>query len=177
MVLSPLSPSPSQNAKYPIHRHVIHSTLPLWKNKTDVSITYTPKTASTPIQFLDQVSYTTQGSSDTSTITGTDTQLANHPTRFKWRGKGWLMIASSRWQLLGYSLGIIQDLNDHPAWAVTYFEKTLFTPAGMDIYSRSPEGLPAPLLDEIFAKITGLGGDISILAQGFFEVERTRITF
>ena len=45
--------------------------------------------------------------------------------------KGWLMIASSKWQVLGYGEG----------WAITYFAKTLFTPAGIDIYIRAEQGI------------------------------------
>lgn len=33
---------------------------------------------------------------------------------FNWRGKGWLMIASSHWQFLGYD-----RVNLEPEWAVT----------------------------------------------------------
>lgn len=51
-------------------------------------------------------------------------------------------------------------------WAVTYFAKTLFTPAGVDIYSKEKGGLSEGLLrrikddlkkieDESFRKIVG----------------------
>lgn len=79
------------------------------------------------------------------------------------------MIATSRWQMLGYNSG---DDGQVP-WALTYFEKTLFTPAGMDIYSRTPEGLSADLVGEIFAQVKSLGGDAALIAEDFFEVERT----
>ena len=32
---------------------------------------------------------------------------------------------------------------------VTYFARTYFTPAGMDIYSRHPDGVSEPLFKEI----------------------------
>ena len=93
-------------------------------------------------------------------------------TRYKWRGKGWLVIASSRWQLLGCSAD--PSPGNAGAWAVTYFEKTLFTPAGLDIYARTADGLPADVVAEIIAKAKGLGGDVAKLAEGFFEVERSK---
>ena len=94
-------------------------------------------------------------------------------TRYKWRGKGWLMIASSRWQLLGCSAD--PSPGGAGAWAVTYFEKTLFTPAGLDIYARTADGLPADVVAEIIAKAKGLGGEVAKLAEGFFEVERSKV--
>jgi len=51
---------------------------------------------------------------------------------------------------------------------VTFFEKTLFTPAGLDIYARSVEGLPKPLLKEIFEKIKAVGGDVAAQSEKFF---------
>lgn len=76
--------------------------------------------------------------------------------------QGWLMIASSKWQVLGYGDG----------WAVTYFSKTLFTPAGIDIYSRDESGLSKDLFDEVLSKTKDLGGDVGKLAESIFEVKR-----
>lgn len=72
------------------------------------------------------------------------------------------MIASSKWQVLGYGDG----------WAVTYFAATLFTPAGIDIYSRTEEGISRELYEEIFEKIKALDGDLQKLAESLFEVKR-----
>lgn len=81
------------------------------------------------------------------------------------------MISTSRWQMLGYNSG---DDGEVP-WALTYSEKTLFAPAGMDIYSQTTEGLPDTLIDEILAKVRGLGGDVAPMAEDFFQIERTNI--
>lgn len=60
------------------------------------------------------------------------------------------MIASSHWQLLGYnvkggsSAGAGVEGGEGEAgeeWVVTYFSKTLFTPAGLDVYARSGTSL------------------------------------
>lgn len=96
------------------------------------------------------------------------------PTRYKWRGKGWLVITSSRWQVLGCSRDVSPA--NAQAWAVTYFEKTLFTPAGLDVYARTPRGLPGELLGAIVAQVRALGGDVAKLAERFFEVERSGVS-
>lgn len=74
------------------------------------------------------------------------------------------MIASSYWQFIGYS----------SSWAVTYFSKTLFTPAGIDIYVRDGEkGLNEELRVEIMGKLAALGGNVAELAKDMFEVKRS----
>jgi len=163
--------------------HVIFSSLPLWNDKKDVTITYTPlqptppSTTPTqePLRFNDIVEYRSRSASSISSkpsrIEGIDTLLPAPPSApadfapaasYKWRGKGLLMIASSKWQILGYGQG----------WAVTYFEKTLFTPAGLDVYSRDEKGLSKELLDEITSKTKALDGVAGKLAQELFDVPR-----
>ncbi|KAI0356154.1 hypothetical protein OH77DRAFT_1423752 [Trametes cingulata] len=181
--------------------HVIHSTLPLWTSKKDVTITYAlkPSSATGEVQFDDTVEYrakSASSSSKRSRVTGVDTlavspqsdvplstgeqrevaSTASRPalTRYKWRGKGWLAVATSRWQVLGCSRDTSPE--NPNAWAVTYFERTLFTPQGLDIYSRTAEGLPDELVREIIAKAKALGGDVAKLAEAFFEVERSGVT-
>lgn len=142
-----------------------------------MSITYTPlsdvNSSQGAVKFDDLVEYfhaSAKPDSRPSTVSGTDHTLG--VARFKWRGNGLLFIASSKWQVLGCSTS--KAAGGHP-WAVTFFEKTLFTPAGLDIYSRSAEGIPEPLLKEIFEKIKAAGGDVAVLAEAFFEVKRTKV--
>ena len=59
------------------------------------------------------------------------------------------------------------------AWVVTYFAKTLFTPAGIDVYSRGKAGLSKEVLDGIWEALRGLGvEEIERLVEGVFEVPR-----
>ncbi|TFK94625.1 hypothetical protein K466DRAFT_571744 [Polyporus arcularius HHB13444] len=175
--------------------HVTHSTLPLWKSRKDVTITYALKTSPSDetVKFDDVVEYrskldspssirsrvvgidTLMAAPDANTLTGApgsgssksafDTPvLATHDTtptafkpaqtRYKWRGKGWLMIASSRWQLLGCSRDLSPE--NSAAWA-----------------SRAAQGVPAHVVQEIVGKVKALGGDVATLAEGIFEVERS----
>jgi len=155
------------------------------QNRKDVTITYAFKERSGDlIQLDDIVEYrakTDPPTSKRSTVIGVDTLLAPScpggvGSRFKWRGKGWLMIASSRWQILGCQCQPLDSATpgtSTPEWALTYFAKTLFTPAGMDIYARTPEGLPDVLLQAIISKAKALGGEVGNMAHQFFEVERS----
>lgn len=81
------------------------------------------------------------------------------------------MIASSHWQFLGYGGG--GEGGEEEGWAVTYFQKTLFTPAGIDIYSRRKEGLGAEVLEGITATLgENESEEIRELAKVLFEVKR-----
>ncbi|KAF8335699.1 uncharacterized protein EI90DRAFT_3171838 [Cantharellus anzutake] len=149
--------------------YVLHSTLPLWKNKKDVAITYSPKEPSQWLQFDDTVEYRSESAASSSkpwTIRGVDVLVGpTDPGRFvpgasfQWRGKGLLVFSSSSWQVLGYGDG----------WAVTFFSKTLFTPAGIDIYSRDKD-LTRDLYDEIMLGLSK-HEETRKLAEGMFEIK------
>ena len=76
-------------------------------------------------RFDDTVEYEQNGR--TKQIIGVDTIVA--PNKFVWRGKGWLTFFTSRWEIISVS-------SDDQLVALS-FTKTLFTPAGVDIISRS----------------------------------------
>ncbi|EUC54727.1 TrfA domain protein, putative [Rhizoctonia solani AG-3 Rhs1AP] len=158
--------------------HVVQSTLPLWKSRSDVTITYSQIATSSPdvVKFDDIVEYRSRASpgSARSRIVGVDTLVTTHhgaPEGYKsgvsyhWRGKGWLMIATSNWQVLGY--------NPDLGWAVTYFSKTLFTPAGLDVYVRDPTVVSEEVVKGILEATKNVGGEIGSLAEDFFEVPVT----
>lgn len=84
---------------------------------------------------------------------------------YHWRGKGWLMIASSKWEILGWG----DEEGTGNRWVVTYFAKTLFTPAGVDVYSRDG-ALTPQMVEGIKEALKGLGGDVKGLAGELFEI-------
>ena len=87
---------------------------------------------------------------------------------WNWRGTGWLAIASSHWEILGYG-----DTDGGNQWALTYFAKTLFTPAGIDVYSRREEGLGQDLFQQIKQKLAETENDeVKELASKMFMVRR-----
>ena len=91
------------------------------------------------------------------------------------RGKGWLRISTSHWQLLGFSLSPLLSATavplgpsptPSPDWVVTYFSSTLFTPAGLDIYARDPRGVDEDKVRALTAEIERLGGEVARLVKG-----------
>lgn len=154
----------------------------MWKKSRNVRITYTPIADTTPTQLDDVVSYQALGKTDIKTVKGVDkpfdvpnivapaaesAEAVSASMAYGWRGKGWLMIASSKWEILGYG----DENGTGNSWVVTYFAKTLFTPAGVDFYSR--KGTLKPETVEIIkAGLAGLGGDVARLAGELFEVTK-----
>ncbi|KAJ8695575.1 hypothetical protein PTI98_008165 [Pleurotus ostreatus] len=157
--------------------NVVHSTLPMWRSKRNVRITYTPLSGPSsdggPQRIDDLVTYQSIGSDKVQSVRGIDTAVIGGGAdgwAWHWRGKGWLMIASSRWEVLGY--GTVTE-GEEEQWAVTYFAKTLPTPAGLDIYSRSQQGLSDGLLGQIKEALKGIEDEgFQKLVDGLFEVPR-----
>ena len=145
---------------------VTHSSLPLWRSKRNVRISYTvlpSKSSPTfdkpspPARIDDLVEYQTLTSTATKTVHGTDTSHAKVPCVFNWRGAGLLAVASSQWEVLGWGRSQ-QDPGEE--WMVTYFAKTVFTPAGLDGYSRRKGGVSQEtwkaIMDQL-GHVNGLG--------------------
>ena len=150
--------------------HVTHSSHPHWKGKHNVNITYEilPSDSSGVTKIDHVVTYQAIGSEKFKTLRGlnTPTPGPGNQGAWDWRGKGWLMIVSSHWECLGF--GHAQDNN---RWIVAYFAKTLFTPAGIDIYTRHKEGLPQSTIDEILKALKELGiKEITELANNIFQI-------
>lgn len=148
--------------------HVTHSTLPMWRSKRRVVITYT----ALPDSKLDDLVEYDDGKPKT--VRGVDTPLAGAGGwAWDWRGKGWLAIASSRWEVLGYGdeEGTGEG-EERRQWVVTYFAKTLFTPAGIDIYSRHPGGLRPGTVGAVKAALAGMPDEgVRKLSEELFEVK------
>ncbi|KAF1988821.1 hypothetical protein K402DRAFT_327951 [Aulographum hederae CBS 113979] len=153
--------------------HVTHSTLPMWKSKHNVRISYTaldPPPGTTTPRLDDLVEYTTSPSpsSKSKSVAGIDTPAKGEEDgwAYDWRGKGWLKIASSHWEVLGYG----EEAGGN-TWMVTYFAKTLFTPAGIDVYSREASGLKEESVGEIKQALAQLGNaEFKTLAESLFVV-------
>lgn len=131
--------SPDPKRVYP--RMDVASTLPLWKNRKNVTITYQPKEGGgAASDFLDIIEFNNVKSdpkkpptkivgadkNENPTALETDDSQSSegNAATFKWRGKGPLAISSSKWQILGYFLAEDPARRDED-WVVTYFGKTL----------------------------------------------------
>lgn len=78
------------------------------------------------------------------------------------------MLLSSHWDVLGYG-----DLEGEQQWVVTYFSKTLFTPAGVDVYTRKKEGLSEAAMAAVMEALAGIEHEpVQKLAEEIFEVKR-----
>ncbi|KXJ96517.1 hypothetical protein Micbo1qcDRAFT_155073 [Microdochium bolleyi] len=139
---------------------VTHSTLSMWRDAQNVRITYKPipSDGSTPAKIDDLVEYEKKGGSGgLKSVAGIDTIDSSHPAAWDWRGKGWLMIASSHWEVLGWGERPCEAAEGGvERWVVTWFAPTLFTKEGLDIYSDRKEGLSKATVDEILAAFGGL---------------------
>ncbi|KAL2809693.1 hypothetical protein BJX63DRAFT_347264 [Aspergillus granulosus] len=148
--------------------HVTHSSLPLWQGKRNVNITYKllPSSSSSGPLIDDLVQYQDTGSDQIKSVHGVDTPSPGDQGAWDWRGRGWLMIASSHWECLGFG-----HTDDNNQWMVTYFAKTLFTPAGIDIYSRNKEGLPQATVDEILQALQQFNvEELTKLTDAIFQI-------
>ncbi|KAL1646555.1 hypothetical protein SLS58_003141 [Diplodia intermedia] len=156
--------------------HVTHSTLPMWRSKRNVTITYTPVADSTKLDDLVEYQALDGGGDKLKSVHGVDAPAAGCAGwAWDWRGKG-------RWEVLGYgdedgeaqaAVGGAQVQSpERRQWVVTYFAKTLFTPAGIDLYSRHPDGLrPGTVraIEEALARVEDEG--VRKLAADLFEVK------
>lgn len=96
--------------------------------------------------------------------------------KWTWKGNGWLKIAgASKWEVLGW--GVYADANGgRVSWVVTWFESTLFTPAGLDIYSDRKDGVALGLYEMIVGSLRGLGrekgcAELGKLVEEMFAVK------
>ncbi|RMD41633.1 hypothetical protein DV735_g3491, partial [Chaetothyriales sp. CBS 134920] len=149
---------------------VSFSTLPMWKSNRNVTITYTPH-QSISGAWDNLVKYQPLSSEKWKTVKGIETPDPSIPAAWNWRGKGWLMIASSHWEVLGYG-------ESEGGWCVIWFEKTLFTPAGMDILCRRREGVSDKTLSIVQTELHKLNNQgLGLLAKELFRVKEDVLLF
>ncbi|KAG0146684.1 hypothetical protein CROQUDRAFT_106965 [Cronartium quercuum f. sp. fusiforme G11] len=160
---------------------VVASTLPMWKGKKNITITYSPIEGQPKEVFSDLIEYHSDLSASPSSprkqIRGIDRpdwpeSSSQDQVRWKWRGKGLLKIASSRWQPMGFHFDSASEAHysDEPDWVITYFEKTLFTPAGIDIYAQTSAGIAEDLKQRLIKAVRqSVFPSISKLADQLFD--------
>jgi hypothetical protein len=134
----------------------------MWKKSRNVSITYTPL-PSQPGAWDNLVTYRPISSDKQKTVKGIETPDASVPAKWKWRGKGVLKIASSEWEVLGHG-------KEEGGWVVIWFEKTLFTPEGMDLLARRKEGVGEDVVGKVKEGLKAIG--VGKHVDKMFEVRR-----
>ena len=153
--------------------NVIYSTLPMWKDRRNVRITYTAlppsdPTVDSPVPRLDDlVTYQTLTSDKNMTIQGIDTPSGGDTIAWDWRGKGWLNIVTSHWEFIDWANGP----NEEDQWAVLWFQKTIFTPERVDIISRSKDGVGENMLRMLILELKGRDKCKAAMYSGLFMVK------
>lgn len=81
-----------------------------------------------------------------------------------------MKIASSHWEVLGWG----EDEEGGEKWVVTWFQASLFTPMGVDVYSDRKEGVSEALFGRIQRALEDSGAGEEVGRQckeGMFAVE------
>lgn len=118
---------------------VVRTSLPLWRARDNPSVTYAPLPDG---RVVDTVRFTRR--ERPGLIVGLDSPLPGGG--WAWRGVSLLTrFTVSCWRVLAAG----------DDWAVTVFERTPFTPAGLDVYARTPT-LSAAQEGEVQAALDGL---------------------
>jgi hypothetical protein len=159
---------------------VSYTSLPLWNDKQNVCITYAkvdPKASEERMPDLDDhVQYQKLNTTKDNSIRGISrpVEIEGVPfgTAYSWRGKGWLRIASSDWEVLGW--GKDEHAAEENDWVVTCFSKTMFTPPGIDIYTRKKASLSEETLQAIKNGLEEMADEEwANLVKSIYEVPRT----
>ena len=128
----------------------------MWKSNRNVTVNYSiipaQKSQDLPNKIDNSTSYQSLTSSKVKTINGIDTALGTDTSIWDWRGKGWLTIIASHWEILGY--GDIPGEAGRPGqWLVVFIAATKFTNAGISILSRMKEGIPEIVLKDVLESL------------------------
>lgn len=109
---------------------IVASTFPMWLKggRRNPCFNYRVVADGEAWALDDRVAYQRNGRERV--IAGVSRPLDAEATHFTWRGRGWLAIARSRWE------GFAPD-PERPDVVAVLFERTLFTPAGLDVIARS----------------------------------------
>lgn len=137
---------------------VNRSNFPMWLKGTKINPTFNYSLVvkhGKPL-LLDEVRYTEN--SKTKSITGYDKSLNENNNSFVWRGKGILSFTKSKWKILHF--------DNEQQWMIIHFERTLFSPEGYDVVSKS-KIIEGDLEKEVMKKLTELGiaGKLTVIQQ------------
>ncbi|PWY62635.1 hypothetical protein BO83DRAFT_383251 [Aspergillus eucalypticola CBS 122712] len=153
--------------------YITRSSSPFWSDKRNPTITLTADTTTTPPGTLplselpqatttspapiltNKTSYQTLSSSSVKTTTGTDRAISagkeHGPIQMEWRGSGWLRMVSAQWEILGWG-----GADDDDEWLLVFANKSMFTPAGISLYSRTKTGVDEMVWAGIEVELRGL---------------------
>lgn len=85
---------------------------------------------------------------------GTDTPSPSHLGSWTWRGNGWLKFITNQWEIVGYKDVPTDGKED--GWMVVFAQKSIFTPAGLNVYTKRKIGLEDERLEDLSTALKGL---------------------
>jgi|GEM_PF-5879311 len=140
--------------------HLVHSNFKMWHKGSiaDVTFNYTPIQKRGKVALLDEVKYTEDGTPKC--ITGYD--YINDDSVFTWHGIGLLSLIRSSWQ--------VEWMDKDCEYMLISFNKTLLTPAGVDILTRHNKP-SATVIDEVW-KLLQVNERLNKLSEGLKPVLR-----
>ncbi|KAK4224990.1 hypothetical protein QBC38DRAFT_484173 [Podospora fimiseda] len=150
---------------------ITHSSLSMWRNARNVRITYSPLPSPSTNKISDLVEYESKSptflTSGVNRIRGIDT-LSQNTGSWDWRGSGFLFFVTSHWEILGWG----QDEETGEKWIVTWFQKTVFSAEGIDVYSDRKEGMSEGLRERVLGGVKGLEENLGrLVGEDLMEVE------
>lgn len=148
--------------------YITRTSVPFWKDKRNATITFSPAESTHATKILNNITtYQTLSSNTTKSIHGTDRPSQSSAGHFEWRGHGWLRIASSRWEILGYG-----ELEDGGAWLLIFTQASIFTSEGVILYSRNKGGLSDAFQEDLEAALAKYEPQhLKDVANAMFEVK------
>jgi hypothetical protein len=161
--------------------YVSYTSLPLWSDKQNVRISYNRLPSSNVDSdkmpdLDDHVESQKVGKTKVDHIHGVSKPVhvegVEDGLAYSWRGKGLMLsFITSDWEILGH--GADTESSEPNDWIVTFFCKTLFTPVGMDIYTRTKASLSEATLTAIKAELEKISDDgFTAIAKAIYEVPR-----
>ena len=108
------------------------TTFPMWLkgDKTSPTFNYTIQTKNDKPTLHGDVQYLNK-KGKLKSIQGFDEPKNEYNTAFQWRGKGFLWLFKSNWEIIAY------DSTEN--WAIMHFQKTIATPEGYDLFSKQKQ--------------------------------------
>lgn len=136
------------------------TNFPMWLkgDKTNPTLNYKVGQRGNTNGLEDEVIYLENGKQKS--ISGFDKPLNENKTKFIWRGNGLLWLLSSKWDIV--------YLDREKQIAITHFEKTLFTPEGVDVISKKKELTTEEIqeiLEVIKTKNLSIKGKLEVIEQ------------
>lgn len=144
-----------------------HSTMQMWKSNQNITITYT--VLDSPAGSIDDLmQYQPAASNKQKSVHGVDTPDPQVAGRYTWRGTGWMKVWSTQWEILAFG-------DEEEGWMLTYFSKSMFSAAGIHIYTRAKNNISTSLLQSIKAEIEKVDDhEFRGLIDQVFEVKQDR---